>query len=395
MICRQLEVLKFSRMDYDKDSYNYIASRPDNLSNDNDQIKFINYTQQYCIGIIDIVNSTNETSKITNPNKLRKYYSLFLNTMSSVINNYNGKVVKNIGDSLFFYFPDTCVETNELAFHDVFECGMRMLSVSNILDDRLYENDLRPINYRICMDYGEVEIAMSDSSNEVDLFGSVVNECSKMNNFVSSKELWIGEKLHDKASKSQFINNYTVNKINKQNNGFENIKSSKNFDCLYSVGILDEIQREKSMLDYQETQNTINKNNLAKSKDNTSINILVIDDDEDILYTFDALLNRQGYKVKAFSDSMEAFKHVSEKSPYFYDLILMDIRMPGINGIQLYRKLRAINPHTKILLVSALDIVHELIESIPGIDMKEIVRKPIEPEDFILKIKSTINNGLI
>ena len=390
-----MEVLNFSRIDYDKDTYNYVASRPGNPTNDNDQIKFINYTQQYCIGIIDIVNSTNQTSKISNPNKLRKYYSLFLNTMSSVINNCNGKVIKNIGDSLFFYFPNTCVETNEPAFHDVFECGMRMLSASNILDSQLCENDLQPINYRICMDYGEVEIAMSDNSNEVDLFGSVVNECSKMNNFMSSKELWIGEKLYDKASKSQFINNYAINKVNIQNNGFDNIKSGKNFDYLYSVSILDEIQREKSMLDYRETQNTINKNNLAKSKDNTSINILVIDDDEDILYTFDALLNRQGYKVKAFSNSIEAFKHVTEKSPYLYDLILMDIRMPGINGIQLYRKLRAINPHAKILLVSALDVVHELIESIPGINMKEIIRKPIEPEDFILKIKSTINDGLI
>ena len=392
-----MEVLSFNRIDYDKDAYNYVRSRPDNLTNDNltndnDQIKFINYTQQYCIGIIDIVNSTNETSKISSPPKLRKYYSLFLNTMSSVINNCNGKVIKNIGDSLFFYFPKTCDETNEPAFHEVFECGMRMLSSSSILDSQLCENDLQPINYRICMDYGEVEIAMSDNSNEVDLFGSVINECSKMNNFVSSKELWIGEKLYYRASKSQFINNYAINKVNLQNNGFNNIKSVKNFDCLYSVSILDEIQRNKTILDYRETQNTIKKNNLSKPVDNTTINILVIDDEEDILYTFTTLLNRQGYKVKAFSNSIEAFTHFTEKSPYFYDLILMDIRMPGINGIQLYHKLRAINPYAKILLISALDVVHELIESIPEINMKEIIRKPIEPEDFILKIKSTIND---
>ncbi len=68
----------------------------------------------------------------------------------------------------------------------------------------------------------------------------------------------------------------------------------------------------------------------------------------------------------------------------------MDIRMPGINGIQLYHRFKAIDPHAKILLVSALDIVPELVDSMPGIDMKEIVRKPIEAEDFILKIKSTI-----
>ena len=196
-----MQVLSSNRIDYDKDAHNYVSLRLDNLTNsnlidDNDQIKFINYTQQYCIGIIDIVNSTNETSKISSPSKLRKYYSLFLNTMSSVINNCNGKVIKNIGDSLFFYFPKTCDETNEPAFHEVFECGMRMLSSSSILDSQLCENELQPINYRICMDYGEVEIAMSDNSNEVDLFGSVINECSKMNNFVSSKELWIGEKLY-------------------------------------------------------------------------------------------------------------------------------------------------------------------------------------------------------
>ena len=358
-----MEVLSSNRIVYDKDAFNYVRSRPDNLTDanltdDNDQIKFINYTQQYCIGIIDIVNSTNETSKISSPPKLRKYYSLFLNTMSSVINNCNGKVIKNIGDSLFFYFPKTCDETNEPAFHEVFECGMRMLSSSSILDSQLCENDLQPINYRICMDYGEVEIAMSDNSNEVDLFGSVINECSKMNNFVSSKELWIGEKLYYRASKSQFFNNYAINKVNLQNNGFNNIKSVKNFDCLYSVSLLDEIQRNKTILDYREIQNTIKKNNLSKPIDNTTINILIIDDEEDILYTFTTLLNRQGYKVQAFSNSIEAFTHFTEKSPYFYNLILMDIRMPGINGIQLYHKLRAINPYAKILLISALDVVH-------------------------------------
>jgi len=58
----------------------------------------------------------------------------------------------------------------------------------------------------------------------------------------------------------------------------------------------------------------------------------------------------------------------------------------------LYHKLRAINPYAKILLISALDVVHELIESVPGINTKEIIRKPIEPEDFILKIKSIVND---
>jgi hypothetical protein len=58
------------------------------------------------------------------------------------------------------------------------------------------------------MDYGEVEIAMFDNSNEGDLFGPVVNECSKMNNFVSSRGLCIGRKLDYRNSKPQFINKF-------------------------------------------------------------------------------------------------------------------------------------------------------------------------------------------
>jgi len=387
-------------MDYDKDVHKSIKSRQfslaNNNNNNNEQITFINYTQKYCVGIIDIVDSTSETLKLSSPNKLRKYYSLFLNTISSVINNCNGKVIKTIGDSLFFYFPNTCIETNELAFHDVFECGTRMLSSSNIIDSQLYENDLQPINYRISMHYGEVEVAISENTNEVDLFGSVVNECAKMNNIVASKEWWIGETLYNKVRKSKFINNYTISIVNLHDDGTDTIRLGNNFSKLYSVSIPDEFHREKSIVEYREAQDKIIKNNLAKSKDNTSINILLIDDDEDIIYTFQNLLNRHDYNVNAFSNSIEAFEDFSEKSPYFYDLILMDIRMPGINGIQLYHKLRAINPHSKILLISALDIVSELVESIPGISMREIVRKPVDAESFILRIKSTLhNNGLL
>jgi hypothetical protein len=98
-----VQVLDFNHDECDKDGSNYVVSKPDNPIYNKGQMKFINYTQQYCIGIIDIVNSTNETLKISSPPKSRKYYSLFLNTMSSVINSCNGKVIKNIGDSLFFY----------------------------------------------------------------------------------------------------------------------------------------------------------------------------------------------------------------------------------------------------------------------------------------------------
>ena len=87
-------------------------------STDKDQISFINYSQKYCVGFVDIVDSTREISKIKNPMKLRKYYSLFLNSMSSIITIYKGKIVKNGGDNFFFYFPKTSDISNDSSFHE-------------------------------------------------------------------------------------------------------------------------------------------------------------------------------------------------------------------------------------------------------------------------------------
>lgn len=72
--------------------------------NISDQITFINYAYSSCVCIIDIVNSTNITMDLTNSEKIRIYYSIFLNTMSSIIKQHNGKVIKNAGDSLIYLF---------------------------------------------------------------------------------------------------------------------------------------------------------------------------------------------------------------------------------------------------------------------------------------------------
>src|SRR5919199_1514650 len=78
-----------------------------NFKLNDDQITFINYTHKYCIAIIDIVNSTKITEKLPNSEQIRKYYSIFLNTMASIIKQHNGKVIKNAGDCLIYYFPKT------------------------------------------------------------------------------------------------------------------------------------------------------------------------------------------------------------------------------------------------------------------------------------------------
>jgi class 3 adenylate cyclase len=70
-------------------------------------IRFSGDSIKSCVGFIDLVDSTKNTITIANLESIRKYYSLFINSTSKVVKSYNGKVIKNIGDCLLFYFPKT------------------------------------------------------------------------------------------------------------------------------------------------------------------------------------------------------------------------------------------------------------------------------------------------
>jgi two-component system response regulator ChvI len=129
-----------------------------------------------------------------------------------------------------------------------------------------------------------------------------------------------------------------------------------------------------------------NKQNKA-----SSFNILLIDDNEDILYVFSDILKREGYNTISYSDPIEAWTHFSNSSPYYFDLILTDIRMPGINGIKLYFKFKTINPDVKILFISALDAAEELLSIFPDVENTDFIRKPVERKYLLSKIKSILS----
>ena len=70
----------------------------------------------------------------------------------------------------------------------------------------------------------------------------------------------------------------------------------------------------------------------------------------------------EGYNVvDAFTDSQKALQQFVQVNPSYYDLVIMDIRMPSLNGLQLYSQLKALSPNIKVLFVSALDAAQEMI----------------------------------
>lgn len=354
------------------------------------QITFVNFSNNYCICIIDIIESTNNTYDILESKKIKQYYSVFLNTMTSIINRHGGKVIKNAGDNLLYYFPRTMNQCNYLDFQDIIECGLSMIDAKDQLDLLLNLNGLPPINYRISASYGKVELAIVANSSSGDIFGTPVNICSKINHLASSNQMIIHRDLYQIMKEMPYFHDYVFEELNRKK-GVDYSENNKDVYTAYSVHRLEDTNKQKEIenkiLELHAERKRINQN-----KNNSSFNILLIDDDKDILFTYASMIKNQGFTITSFSNPYEALNDFSTTNPYLYDLIIMDIRMPGINGIKLYSKFKVMNPNVKILFVTALDAVNELLSLFPEIKESDILRKPVESQQLLDKISTVVRN---
>ena len=374
----------------DENNDAYLSVTNEDSLQDN-QITFVNFSNNYCVCMIDIIDSTSNTYDILESKKIKQYYSVFLNTMTSIIIRHGGKVIKNAGDNLLYYFPRTMNESNYLDFQDVIECGLSMIDAKDQVDLLLNLNSLPPINYRISASYGKVELAIGANSHSVDIFGTPVNICSKINHLALSNQMIIHRDLYQVMKEMPYFDDYVFEELDHKKSVNEYLENNRNEYTTYSVHRFEDINKQKEIeskiLELHAERKRINQN-----KNNSSFNILLIDDDKDILFTYSAIIKSQGFTITSFSNPYEALNDFSTTNPYLYDLVIMDIRMPGINGIKLYSKFKVMNPNVKILFVSALDAVGELLSLFPEIKDSDILRKPVESQQLLEKINIIIRN---
>jgi DNA-binding NtrC family response regulator len=118
----------------------------------------------------------------------------------------------------------------------------------------------------------------------------------------------------------------------------------------------------------------------------------VVDDEKDIVSLFrDALSQIEECTVFAFTDPQAALKHFIANKQY-YNLILTDFRMPGLNGIDLIIKLNEIKPSIRTLLMSAYELPDEEIyqECMKKQIINGFLQKPIALSDLIVEVKNQI-----
>ena len=122
--------------------------------------------------------------------------------------------------------------------------------------------------------------------------------------------------------------------------------------------------------------------------------ILIVDDDVDITDSFSLALEDSGlFEVDTYNDPLVA---LSNYRPNFYDLLLLDIRMPKMDGFELYQKMKKMDNKVKVCFISAYDVNYTALrEQIPSLELdclnsKNIIRKPIEISKLIGAIESEL-----
>ena len=122
--------------------------------------------------------------------------------------------------------------------------------------------------------------------------------------------------------------------------------------------------------------------------------ILVVDDEPDVTYTIKKILEDNGFEVvDTFTDSILALDSYKAN---FYDLVILDILMPKLDGFQLYIKIREKDPKVKICFLTAITTFNEdfrktRLELGKTINEDYFIQKPIEIEKLVKKLTSIMN----
>ena len=173
-------------------------------------VDFLETSESYCVGLVDMVNSTKIAASL-NQKKLSKYYEIFLNSMAEMVEKFGGFVIKNIGDSLLFYFPQSSKSDNNQSHLDCLNCAMYMVEEHTNINKKMKNEKLPSMNYRISADFGKVTIMKTNNSSSIDVLGTPVNICNKINRSASKNGIVIGSDLYRNVKNFE---NYQYKMIN-------------------------------------------------------------------------------------------------------------------------------------------------------------------------------------
>ena len=145
-------------------------------------MKYSIKSDSFCTSFIEITSPTQTELMTFDSEGTRTFYNKFINAMAQILAQYNGKILKNIGDGLASYFPKTSNGTDDNAIKDVLECCLKQIERRQSLSIEMAREKLPEISYKICADYGVLnyEINLNDAFDKPPWLPPVYKICSNM-----------------------------------------------------------------------------------------------------------------------------------------------------------------------------------------------------------------------
>lgn len=118
--------------------------------------------------------------------------------------------------------------------------------------------------------------------------------------------------------------------------------------------------------------------------------ILIVDDEDTLRESLKRVLQREGYEVDSVDSSEAALRTITDKH---YDLVISDIILPGLSGMELLKKCRARNPLLTVIIITAFATIETAVEAIRA-GAYEYLVKPIQHEDFKAIVQKALNEKI-
>ncbi len=118
--------------------------------------------------------------------------------------------------------------------------------------------------------------------------------------------------------------------------------------------------------------------------------ILIVDDEPDVNMTVAAILKKYGFKVDSYEYPLVALDNFKSR---YYDLVILDIKMPKMNGFSFYREIKKLDKDLKICFLTAGEMYYGVYSDILSrVPANYFIRKPIGNEELISRINEIIDN---
>ena len=125
---------------------------------------------------------------------------------------------------------------------------------------------------------------------------------------------------------------------------------------------------------------------------NKNKRVLIVDDEPDVTLVLKQVLDENGFEADSYDDPRLALNNFKAN---MYDLLLLDIKMPDINGLDLYQEMRKIDDKVKVCFLTASEMFYEKFrkeEPYSKFDKELFIAKPIENEELLGHLNKLINN---